>query len=150
MKFKKHQCIEVHNQYGIERFECESFVEAAMADGYDTWDYTIINDMEDAETLYGDEIPAEVTSILATGEAAVAVYCPCSNTEDFMPLSKFDAEDEAFDYLAHDLNRLIVIDSTEDAKEIAENYRGHEDIKVRCEAERILREVEDGFIETED
>jgi hypothetical protein len=147
MKFKKHQCIEVHHQYGVKHYECESFVDAAMSGDYDTWDYETFTDMDAAAEVFGgaEYIPAELADLLKSGPA-VGISEP-GLEERFIPAADFDAEAEAKAWLAHDLSQLIVIDSTEDAKYEAANYRGHEKIKVRIMAEKILEMAKDGYIE---
>lgn len=145
MKFKNHQCIEVSHQYGIRRYEIASFADAAMNDEWNYEEYATIDEARDA---YGDEIPAELAELLKNGPA-VSIDEP-GNGQRYVAAEKFDAESAACDWLAHDLNRLIVIDTTEDAKYYAEEYRGHEYAAVRAAAAEILREVEDGFIETEE
>ena len=148
MKFKKHQCIEVHHQYGVNRYECKSFVEAAQSGNYDTWDYEEFATMADAVDAYGDadEVPAELAELLKHG-AAISICEPGLNDQRFVAAADFDAEAAACDWLAHDLNRLIVIDSTEDAEYYAENYTGHEEIAVRRAAREILTEAKEGHIE---
>ena len=81
-EFKKHYCIEVHHQTGVTQFECESYVDAARGTGYDSWDYTIYNSIDDAVNTFGEleDVPEELKKLLDDGPA-VAVYWPGENAE---------------------------------------------------------------------
>lgn len=57
--------------------------------------------------------------------------------------SEFDKESYATDFLGEDLNRLIVIETVEDAEYYATKYKGHEWVKVQIAAKRILEQMKD-------
>ena len=147
-EFSEHQCIEIEHQYGVTRFACKSFVEAAKNDG---WDFDEFATLEDAVDFYGDaeDVPEELANMLKTG-AAVVIDEPGLDEPRYVMKSDFDAESEAFDYLRHDLYSMIVINNVAEAMEIADNYHGHEEMKVRREAQKIIVEAAEGWIEIRD
>lgn len=136
MKYDKHQVIEVHHQYGIKVYECESFWDAAINDGdLNSMEYATLQDAIDS---FGDDaVPAKLAAILNSGSAAIEVWGEGDDSV-FFAADKFDKEKYAIRYLERDLHRMIIIDSEEDAQNIADNYRGHEEIKVRAAARQII------------
>ena len=55
----------------------------------------------------------------------------------------FDPEDEARDWCGHDDYTMIVIDTVNEARKIAETYHGHKELEVRAAARRIVEKYED-------
>lgn len=136
-RFAEHQCIEVHHQYGVRTYSCKSFATCAINDG--VWDYQTYRNKAEAEEAF-DEVPEELAQLLAHGPA---VEVSAGDDVRFVAEEDFDAEEEARKYLAEDLHCLIVLDTLEEARDCARNYRGHEDIKVRAAAREIMEREKD-------
>ena len=135
MRYDRHKCIAVHHRTGVEFFECKSFVDAAIADG---WGFNTINDIFEAIECFGSQadIPAELADMIENGPVIEVTYPNGCN--EYLPESAFRAEEAAKEFLARDLSQLIVIDSTEDAVEVAKSYNNHEKYAVRKMARQIL------------
>ena len=128
--------IEVHHQTGIHTYECENLWETASYN----LSYFTYNNMEDAEKMFGDDIPEELSELLNKEEGAV-VEISEERFNDYFLEKDFDKESYAIDYLGHDLNRLIVIESKEDAEYYATKYKDHEWVKVQIAAQNILEKM---------
>lgn len=124
--------IEVHHQTGIQTYSCENFWDVA----YSYIDYCQYQTIQDAEDMFADEIPEELTKLLENGPVLEI-------NGKFHLESEFDKEEFASDFLAEDLNRLIVIESIEDAEFYANEYKDHEWIKVRAAAREILEKLKE-------
>lgn len=140
MKYAEKYCIEVTHQHGVRRFCCKSFEDAAIDDG---WDFHIYRNMDDARAYWDDdEIPEELLTLLKEGKEAVEITYPDQDAR-YSDLADFDVEEKAFEYLSHDLNRLIVIESDEDADRYLKTYNGHEKYAVQSEIEAIKEKVDE-------
>ena len=125
--------IEVHHQTGITTYHCENFWDVACS----YIDYCQYRTIQDAEDMFDDEIPEELTELLKNGPVLEI-------NGKFHLESEFDKEKFAFDFLAEDLNRLIVIETAEDAEFYETKYKDHEWIKVRAAAREIREKLKDG------
>lgn len=121
-----HHCIEVTHQCGIRYFTCESFWDRACELGLD---YAEID-------LEFDKVSPDVETLIKQGKHIVRMY---ENGEPTIicDIDTLDKEYEGKKYLMQDLNTLIVIDTLEDAEHYANNYKGHEWVKVRFLARSI-------------
>ena len=122
--------IEVHHQTGIQTYICENFWDVA----YPYIDYCQYRTIQDAEDMFADEIPEELTKLLKNGPVLEI-------NGKFHLESEFDKEEFSSDFLAEDLNRLIVIESKEDAEYYATKYKDHEWVKVQIAAQNILEKM---------
>lgn len=122
--------IEVHHQTGIQTYSCENFWDVA----YPYIDYCQYRTIQDAEDMFADEIPEELTKLLKNGPVLEI-------NGKFHLESEFDKEEFSSDFLAEDLNRLIVIESKEDAEYYATKYKDHEWVKVQIAAQNILEKM---------
>lgn len=123
----KKYIIEVHHQTGITTYHCENLWDIA----YYYIDYCQYRTIQEAEDMFDDEIPEELTELLKNGPVLEI-------NGEFHLESEFDKEEFASDFLAADLNRLIVIETAEDAEFYANEYKDHEWIKVREAAKNFL------------
>lgn len=134
IQYERHQMIEVHHQYGVKTYECESFWDHACEwGGLSAYEYQTI---EEAEAALGEDLPDELAELLKTGPAVELIYRDGVNYE---LLDGFNKEEYGLDILGEDLHQLICLDSEEEAREIAEKYTGHEWIAVRSAARGIIR-----------
>lgn len=131
--------IEVTHQYGCRSYAVEDLVTAAENAGLDITHYA---DMAEAIEAYAvaEEVPKELAELLKDGPAVVLADWQSGPYLDYIPEKDFCAEREASRYLGDDLQNLIIIRNAEEAADIAENFRGHEYIKVRRLAREILDE----------
>ena len=131
--------IEVTHQYGCRSYAVDDLVAAAENAGLDITHYA---DMAEAVEAYAgaEEVPEELADLLKSGPAVVLFDWNGGPYKKFISESDFCAEDEAARYIGDDLQNLIIIRNAEEAAEIAENFRGHEYIKVRILAREILDE----------
>lgn len=138
MNYDKHYCIEVTHQYGVKTFKCDSFWDAAS----DELSYFEYADMQSAVDYFGDpeDVPAELAELLQSGPV---IEITARDDAEYFLLETFDKERYGLEELAHDLNRLIVIDNETQARKIAESYEGHEWMAVRAAARKIIENNRD-------
>lgn len=138
IQYERHQMIEVHHQYGVKTYECESFWDHACEwGGLTAIEYQTI---EEAEAAWGEDLPAELAEMLKSGPVIELMY---GDGVKYEPLAGFNKEEYGLDILGEDLHLLIRLDSEEEAREIAEKYTGHEWIAVRSAAREIIRAQRD-------
>lgn len=140
--FWNHEVISVPHQLPIRCWHCDSFADYASA--FLGWDYIIYDNMAEAIKVYGyaEDVPEELAALLKSGPA-VEVYDCTGNHDYFVSADEFNPEQTAREYCAHDDHTMIVMDSIEDARKVAEKYRGHQEIAVRCAARRIVEKYQD-------
>lgn len=138
MQYKFHQVINVPHQLPAKAWECESFWDYAINTGeLDAAEYS---SLETARQEYADwdmELPETLANILQAGQAAIVLTVP-GQEPDIVPAAGFDREEYAASVLGRDLNRMIVVDCEEEARRIAEGYKGHKEIEVRALARQII------------
>jgi hypothetical protein len=129
--------IEVHHQTGITEYECENFWDIANID------YVLYENKEELIQMFGseEEVPSEALELISRG-MVIEIINDNSGNKFFLE-SEFDKEDYAFYFLGEDLNRLIVIETAEDAEFYANEYKDHEWVKVQTAAKRILELIKD-------
>lgn len=127
--------IEVHHQTGIQTYSCENLWDVANVD------YAVYEKMDDMIDMFGseEEVPADAIELIKRGPV-IEIIDDNSGNKFFLE-SEFDKESYAIDFLGEDLNRLIVIETAEDAEFYANEYKGHEWIKVRAVAREILEKL---------
>lgn len=138
IQYDRHQMIEVHHQYGVKTYECESFWDhACNYGGLDAIEYQSISEAEEA---WGEDLPAELAEMLKSGPVIELMY---GDGVKYEPLAGFNKEKYGLYILGEDLHLLIGLDCEEEAREIAEKYTGHEWIAVRSAAREIIRAQRD-------
>lgn len=133
LKYELHQMIEVHHQTGVKTYECESFWDCAC--NYGGLDAIEYHSLDEAEQAWGEDLPAELAELLKKGPVIELMY---GDGVKYELLAGFNKEEYGLDILGEDLHLLIRLDSEEEAREIAENYNGHEWIAVRAAAREII------------
>jgi hypothetical protein len=139
--YDKIHIIEVTHQYGCRYYAVDDLVAAAEKAGLDITHYA---NMDEAAEAYdgAEEVPEELAELLKDGPAVELTEWDGPYL-DYIPEKDFCAETAAARYIGADLQNLIIIRNAEEAVEIAENFRGHEDIEVRRLAREIIEENRD-------
>ena len=129
--------IEVHHQTAITEYECENLWDIANID------YALYDTKEELTEMFGseEEVPSEALELISRGTVIEIMDDNAGNR--FFLESEFDKEAYASDFLGADLNRLIVIETVEDAEYYATKYKGHEWVKVQTAAKRILKKLKE-------
>jgi hypothetical protein len=135
MKYYRIQVIDIPHQMPVRTWECESFSDAAS----ESINICRYRNMQDAEEMFGDEIHERIKEIINNGDTAVEVVEMNSDYIEYFAGSEFDEEEFCERYLAIDLHGMIVIRNEEEAAKVAENYTGHQEIKVRSAAREIIK-----------
>ena len=140
MNFDEHNVISVPHQMPVRVWSCKSFDEYAV--NHAGWDYERFDTMADAVEIFGEGyVPEELAELLKSGQV-IAIHRD-SLDDWYIPAAKFNAEEMARDYLASDDHAMIVMDTLEEAKAIAEKYHGHKEIEVRAAARKLVEKYED-------
>lgn len=135
-----HYCIEVTHQYGAKAFTCESFWYTALEDGLDYYELSNDEDIED----YSEYLSDNDREALKAGKSLTLIYYG-DNPSFIVETSLLDKEAVGYKYLSHDLNRLIVIDTVEDADYYANKYKDHQWMSVRRLAREILETLTEEY-----
>ena len=141
LKYEWHQMIEVHHQYGVKTYECESFWDHAC--NYGGLGAVEYHSLDEAELDWWRDIPAELAELLKKGPVIELMY---GDGVKYELLAGFNKEEFGLDILGEDLHMLICIDSEEEARKIADNYNGHEWIAVRAAAREIIRQQREEYV----
>lgn len=141
LKYEWHQVIEVHHQTGVKTYECESFWDHAC--NYGGLGAVEYHSLDEAELDWWRDLPVELAELLKKGPVIELMH---GDGVKYEPLAGFNKEEYGLGILGEDLHMLIRIDSEEEAREIAENYKGHEWIAVRAAARGIIRSQREEYV----
>lgn len=132
----------------VDLWEIESFEDAAWKEG---WSYEKFENREQFEreylAMWDEEDDAEIIREKRAEAEKVGFPCVLIDHEDtdgtpprFVAADKFNAEEEAEQWIVSDLYTAIVIRNIEDARE-ALKYRGHREDQVIPMVHEIIREM---------